>query len=191
MQRTGALLRFAVRAYRILVCTNRGRAVESISLRRAIRNAAFHDYFRFRIDTVGTWNVSFPKPVSSALFPPDLGDGSNKLQFGCHPVTRFFRSVLVDALQLVFTAVAVPHNVVLLRRGSLMVNARQPPVGSAEFWGRCNALASSVKARSSQMEYKSCTHVHFRPVCSQKCVAKSSSHAKSTPYVALVLKTER
>src|SRR6185369_10252941 len=63
-----------------------------------------------------------PEASKFGLFPPDLGDGSNKLQFGCHPVTGFFRSVLVDALQLVFTVVAVPHSVLLLRRGSLMVN---------------------------------------------------------------------
>jgi hypothetical protein len=82
--------------------------VWAASLRRDIRKGIFQDSL-FPIWAVGTDNVSFPKPVSVALWPVDCGHRLSHLRFAIHPPAQFLSSILVNNLDLIFITVAVRH----------------------------------------------------------------------------------
>ena len=83
--------------------------VGSVSWGRDIGNGRFHYDLLFRIDALGTENVSYPKPVGFALCPVDRGHRLSKLLFAIHPPGEFLGSVLVSNLELIFVNVNVRH----------------------------------------------------------------------------------
>jgi len=82
--------------------------VRAAPWRRDIRDETFH-YYLFPIEAVGTENVSFPEPVSSALCPADRSHRLSKLLFGIHLPAQFLGSVLVNNSDLIFITVVVRH----------------------------------------------------------------------------------
>ena len=78
------------------------------SSRRDVRKGIFQDSL-FPIQAVGTDNVSFPKPVSVALWPVDRSHRLSHLLFAIHPPAEFLSSVLVNNFELIFITVAVRH----------------------------------------------------------------------------------
>jgi len=82
--------------------------VGAVSWRRGIRNGTFH-YYLFRVATVGTENVTYPKPVSFALCPVDRSHRLSKLQFAIHPPAQFLSSVLVNNSDLIFITAVELH----------------------------------------------------------------------------------
>src|SRR5713101_2122502 len=78
------------------------------SSRRDVRKGIFQDSL-FPIQAVGTDNVSFPKPVSVALWPVDRSHRLSHLLFAIHPSAQFLNSVLVNNFDLIFITVVVRH----------------------------------------------------------------------------------
>src|ERR1035441_4145248 len=70
--------------------------VGAVSRGRDIGNGRFHYDLLFRIDAVGTENVSYPKPVGFALCLVDRSHRLSKLLFAVHPPGEFLGSVFVS-----------------------------------------------------------------------------------------------
>ena len=85
------------------------RIVGAVPWRREIRNGTFNYDYLFLVETVGTKNVSFPKPVSFSLCPVDRSHRLNKPLFAIHPSAQFLSSVLVNNSDLIFITVVVRH----------------------------------------------------------------------------------
>src|ERR1035441_2251616 len=83
--------------------------VGAVSGSRNIRDGTFYDDVLFHFDAVGTQNVSFPKPVSSASCHVDRSHCLGNLLFAIHPLAQFLSSVLVNSSDLKFTTVLVRH----------------------------------------------------------------------------------
>jgi hypothetical protein len=63
----------------------------------------------FRIDAIGTEDVSHPKPVGFALRPVEQSHRLSKLLFAVHPPGEFLGAVLVSNFDLIFVNVVVRH----------------------------------------------------------------------------------
>src|ERR1017187_4206942 len=83
--------------------------VGAVSWGRDICNGRFHYDLLFRIDAVGTENVSYPKPVGFALCLVDRSHRLSKLLFAVHPPGDVLGSVFVSNLELIFITVNVRH----------------------------------------------------------------------------------
>jgi hypothetical protein len=83
--------------------------VGAVSWSRNIRNGTFYYDVLFHIEAVGTENVSFPKPVSTAVCHVDRSHCLSNLLFAIHPLAQFLSSVLVNNSDLIFITVVVRH----------------------------------------------------------------------------------
>src|ERR1039457_3686290 len=83
--------------------------VGPVSGSRNIRDGTFYDDVLLHFDAVGTENVSFPKPVSSASCHVDRSHCLGNLRFAIHPLAQFLSSVLKNNSDLIFITVLVRH----------------------------------------------------------------------------------
>jgi hypothetical protein len=83
--------------------------VGAVSGSRNTRDGTFYDDVLLRFDAVGTENVSFPKPVSSASCHVDRSHCLGNLRFAIHPLAQFLSSVLKNNSDLIFITVLVRH----------------------------------------------------------------------------------
>ena len=83
--------------------------VGTVSGSRNIRDRTFYYDVLFHLDAVGTENVSFPKPVSSASCHVDRSHCLSNLLFAIHPLAQFLSSVLENNSDLIFSTVLVRH----------------------------------------------------------------------------------